>query len=178
MEQTTSRPAYLYVPEPIEQQLTAYELGTLLEVYKRGWIGHDNRRPKVRLLLLNLVMLATAVVSIIIIFYVVQSTHTLIISMLIFPFFAIIGLVVGVPMLLQASLCVGAFSNGLVYAKNTQVTVLTWDKIERFEQKTIKSMAGTLRLFTIYAHDGRIIQVKAPYLQVDDLGKIIRESIV
>ena len=35
MEQTTSQPAYLYIPEPIEQQLAGYTLGLLLEVYKQ-----------------------------------------------------------------------------------------------------------------------------------------------
>ena len=178
MEQTTSQPAYLYIPEPIEQQLAGYTLGPLLEVYKTGWDGHSNRKPKFRMFLFNLVLLAVLVISIIIIFYALRITGILVLGLILIPFFAIIGLGVGIPLLLKASLCVGAFSNGFVYAKNTQVTVLTWKEIGRFEQKTIKNLVGTLRVLTISARDGRIFQVKGPYLQVDDLSKIIRENVV
>jgi hypothetical protein len=144
----------------------------------RSMPDHDNRRPKFRLLLLNLFMLAVVIISAIIIFYSIQSTGILIMGLAFIPLFALVGLMIGIPMLLQASLCVGAFSNGLLYAKNTQVTVLGWSDIKRFKQQTIKSStAGTLRLFTIYTHDGKIIQMKAPYLQVDNLGKIIRENV-
>jgi hypothetical protein len=177
MEQPTTQSTNFFIPTPIEQQLAAYKLGTLLEVYKRGWLGHDNRHPKFNILVFNLILLAITIVSIMGILSIVQSTHTILIALLFIPFITIIGLVIGVPMLLRPSLCVGAFSNGLLYAKNTQVMVLAWNEIERIELETKKDLEGTVLLLTIYTHAGKSFQVKGPPYQINKVVKIIREKI-
>jgi len=177
MEQSVSLPAYMYIPKPIEQQLPRHELGTLLEVYKKGW-GRD-RSVKLQMLIAIVVVLAIGIVSSIGIFTIVQTTHILLIWLLLVPLIAFMVVVMAIPSLFQTSLCVCAFSNGLIYAKNTQVTLLCWNEIERIEQQTQQNSLtrATSRLYRIYARDGRIFEVTGPYLLVDDLGKIIGERI-
>lgn len=182
MEQPTSRPSYLYLPKLIEQQLTAYQLGTLLEVYKRGWYwnpkaGDDRRPSKLFGLLFIIVGVGGLILSIIVIYNVIQSTGIIVTSIgliaLIPAFFAWVGLF----LLFQTSHCVGAFQKGIVYAKGTHVTVLHWAEIESCEQSTIKRWYGTLHLLRVRTHDNKSIQVRAAYYQLEKLSKIISESI-
>jgi hypothetical protein len=178
MKQTLYPTSYLFIPEPIERQLGVYGLGELLEVYKRGWDKHNNWLPKLRMLLIGLVLLVAAVVSFNIISYSEDTTSVIPVGLFIFPTVAVCWLIITVPMLFQPTLCVGAFSNGFVYARNKQVTVLTWSEISLLERKTKKGMDGRpLLLLIIHTHDGRIFRLKASYIQLDDLGKIIQEHI-
>lgn len=177
MEQSPSPPPYLFIPKPIELQLAKYQLGTLLEVYKRGWAKHDNRRPKLQLLIVALGSLVVTIVSSIAIFDIVQSSHILVSSIVVIPTIAGMVFVACVYYLFQPSLCVAAFDEGLIYAKGTRVVVLHWAEIQSCEQKTIKKWYGLLYSLWLHSYDGRIIRVKAAYYQLVDLGKIIRKHI-
>lgn len=181
MEQPTSRPAYMFLPKPIEQQLAAYELGTLLEVYQRGWKRGpkgDRCTSKLLLLIIALGGLVGFIFSIVGIYDATQSTGIFVFGVVVIPvIFAFFACVAGIAFFTHVNLCVGAFSEGIIYAKENHVKVLRWHEIKSCEQETIKSWYGTLYLYTIHAGNGESFQLKAPYPQVENLGKVIRERI-
>lgn len=177
MEQSISLPVDRHIPKSIDQQLAVYQLGTLLEIYKQGW--RKDRSTKPTTLLFMVAALAVGIISGISTFGIAQANHRFPASLLVISGVAFIVAFAAIPALFQARLCVCAFSEGLMYAKNTRVTVLRWYEIERIEQKEKYSrfLRTIFRLYTIYTHDGRIFNVKGSYLRVDGLGKILSEKI-
>ena len=177
MSQTAPWTGYIFVPEPIKRQLEAYGPGKLLEVYKRGWDKHNNWKPKLRALLIEMALLIASVISVRAFYYSMDTTGVEPFILLVFPIAAVMFLIIGAPILFQASLCIGAFDNGFLYAENTRITVLTWNEIARIERKNKKGMNGPMLLLAIYTHDGRLFRVKATPIQLNDMHKIIQEHI-
>lgn len=180
MAQSISRPAYMFIPKPIEQRLTAYQLGTLLEVYQLGWnrgTKRDSRISKWWAFLAILGGLPVSIVSIIGVFDVVQATGILQTNILLIPSAGIVSVAVGIFLLFQNSFCVAAFSEGLVYAKNTRVTVLHWTEIKSFEQKIKKSWYALFRVSILHCHNGKRLKWRDLFSPTDNLGKVIRECI-
>lgn len=180
MEQSTSQPSNLFIPQPIEQQLTAYQLGTLLEVYQKGWKRGpkgDRRPSKIPALLFAVGGIAGFIISMIALIDVVESTSLIAAPLIVIPlvpaFFAMIGIVY---LFFQTSLCVGVFSEGIACAKGTRVKVFRWHEIESCEQETVKSWYGLLyRLFTIHVYNGKIFKFKIFALPGEKLGKVIQK---
>lgn len=181
MAQTAPGSRFKFIPTPIEQQLTAYQLGTLLEIYQLGWIRGpkgDRRFSKLIPLMIALGGLAGTVVSILGIIDVIITTHVIIFRIFIIPFITIIAAAGGIVALFQTSLCVAAFHEGFVYAKGMQVTVLRWREIASCEHTTIKTRSnGIVYVYTIRTHDGKTLKWKARYELIQNLGKIISEHI-
>jgi hypothetical protein len=181
MEQSTSQPSNLFIPQPIERRLTAYQLGTLLEVYQRGWRrgSKGDRRPSKFLpLLFAIGGTAGFIASIIALLGIVQSTNLIASTLVLIPLVPAFFAMIGIATLCFPSLCVGAFSEGIAYAKGTRVKVLRWYEIESYKQETVKSWYGLLYcVFTIHASNSKSLKFKIFALQGEKLGKVIQENL-
>lgn len=182
MEQSASRSAFNFVPKPIEQLLAAHQPGTLLDVYQLGWKRNakgDRRTSKLVPLLFILGGIAATIVSIIVIITTIATTHLIVFSIFLLPVIAILVAAGGVVGLFHSSLCVAAFSEAFVYAKNTRVTILRWHEIVSCTRELLKTKySGTKYVYTIRSHDGRTLQWKVDYRLMQNLVKIINEHIV
>lgn len=182
MEQSASQPSHSFIPRPIEQQLTAYQLGTPLEVYQKGWKRGpkgDRRPSKIPALLFAVGGIAGFIISMIALIDVVESTSLIAAPLIVVPlvpaFFAMIGIVY---LFFQTSLCVGVFSEGIACAKGTHVKVFRWHEIKSCEQETVKSWYGfPYRVFTIHVSNGRGFKFKIYAVQGEKLGAVIQENL-
>jgi hypothetical protein len=183
MEQSESLPRYMYLPKPLEQLFDSSQLGKLLEVCQRGW-NRDKRPSKLVALLITLGGLAALVAATIVVIDAVESTDLIVDIIFLVPVVPALIALFGIILLFQTSLWVGAYSEGLVYAKATRVTVLYWSEIVAISRKKINPWynRGPSRLpdlvklqYTIQTHDGRMLQLQVPYWAAQKLDKIIQE---
>ena len=187
MEQTASRPTFKFIPQIIEQQLTAYQPGEPLDFFQWGWVrkpkGEKYNSPMFRGFLTTLIGLVTTIGAAWAINDAVNTMYVSDAAVVLILIIPVMLLVVG-PFLFFKSpaFCVIAFNDYFVFAKRKRVTVLHWQRIASYERKTIVNhlwgnLTGNTHRYTLRTHTGQTLRWKVAEHVVEDLGNIISTHI-
>ena len=158
------------LPSEIQQQAAAYQLGALVQVYKRN---------SFRVFVAPIFGLGIAVLYPLNTLTSNAGAGTIVVSLII----SIVLIIVAVRSLLNYSLSVYVFTEGAVRAKGSTVDVLRWDQIEAVWIKIIRHRyRGVMTLYTSYTYtvrrgDGAEFKFTSALQGVSMLGDAIEKEV-
>jgi hypothetical protein len=189
MTQTATVSPWKFIPRPIEEQIHLRQPGVLLDYFQFGWVrkarGDRQTMPgpikRLLFLIVGLIGWAGTLGVGILIANIIENTH-LISNML--------GLIAVPPVLLGFIFTIGAFlptpttfclaiySDGLAYAKGTDVTILAWSEIASLEWKrTTNWLKQSFDHYTLSLQNGQTLRWMTNARVLKKINAIIQEKI-